>query len=423
MPGPVTDPALLAQLNDDGNNQPQGGQRVTDPQLIQQLESGNNNAPVTDTSDNTPAVVGHGNDAAPQTFDAGQSAAYGFGTGATFGLLDEAGGAVDSVLPSWATGDGPRNNIWNSNKGIGDLYTENRDKNRAILDTAREDNPNAYLGGDVASALIPVGGALHGAQDLGMLARVGKQAKLGAAMGAARGFGDGNGLVDSLENSAIGTAVGAGVGGVLGAGSAVAHGVGDAGKYVGDTMRDGYKWLGNNALPIASQFLPHANMAVRSASRMGEDAIGEAVDAVTNNPVAATLMDNPVTNFVRNYTGGLKASLARETVGHFTGHVPEMIEGGARAAQAAGRLGAYAASTPASVKASINSLAEQESNQKDHVSTALQDPDKVIQMAQGTPFQQVLQNAAAKGRQSFLATLYVLRTNPDFRRMVQSKAQ
>jgi hypothetical protein len=81
------------------------------------------------------------------------AAARGVGRGATANFLDEAGAVVDSL-----GGTKGRPNVWNSDKGFGDLYDRNVDYNRAILGADDQDHPYASLGGELAGGLaVPLG--------------------------------------------------------------------------------------------------------------------------------------------------------------------------------------------------------------------------------------------------------------------------
>ena len=82
------------------------------------------------------------------------AAGRGVGRGATFNFLDEAGAVVDAL-----GGTGGRENVWNSDKGFGELYDRNVDYNRAILGADDKDHPYASLGGQLVGGLaLPVVG-------------------------------------------------------------------------------------------------------------------------------------------------------------------------------------------------------------------------------------------------------------------------
>jgi len=135
----------------------------------------------------------------------------GLGDTATFGLLDEAGGVVDSL-----GGTDGRENVWNSRRPLKDILYGNIDMNRAIMAGDEQNHfPSRTLGQLAGAVAIPVGAGARGAAEV---------AKVGGGVGAAYGFGSGQGgIVDRLP-SAVG-------GGVTGA--ALGYGVGKVGELVG----------------------------------------------------------------------------------------------------------------------------------------------------------------------------------------------
>lgn len=104
-----------------------------------------------------------------------------------------------------------RENVWNSDRRLADIWYNNQQQNASILGYDEFAHPYAYNTGQVAGALtsgfvIPYG---QGARTVPQLARV------GAAYGGIEGFMDTNG---SLTDRAQGAAIGAPVGAALNAG-------------------------------------------------------------------------------------------------------------------------------------------------------------------------------------------------------------
>lgn len=139
-----------------------------------------------------------------------ESGIRGLAQGASFGLADEAAGAV-GALKSLLT-----------DEKLTDAYRRERDESRANYDAAEKENPGTYLAGQLASVAVP------GAGSLGAVGRVGEAASLtqkvlgaakaGAAMGAVQGLGSSTADLTKgdVKGAAEDTAMGAGVGGLLG---------------------------------------------------------------------------------------------------------------------------------------------------------------------------------------------------------------
>jgi hypothetical protein len=141
------------------------------------------------------------------------AAAQGVGQGLSFGLSDEIEGAVRGGYDALT-----------SDKSFTDAYAERRDVARERLSRAAEDNPVAYYGGEIGSALVVPGGlakmgvkgALAKSADLGLGARSVAGLKEGAAYGAAYGFGTGQGGVeDHAQNMLTSAALGGAIGGAI----------------------------------------------------------------------------------------------------------------------------------------------------------------------------------------------------------------
>lgn len=166
---------------------------------------------------------GASNGAAPQKSETGafSAAAQGIGQGLTFGFADELEGAVRGGVDALT-----------SEKSFSDAYAERVGNARERLDAARNDQPLAFYGGEIGSALLVPGGlakmgvkgALAKSADLGLGARSLAAAKEGAAYGMAYGAGTGEGegkLSSAASGALLGGGVGAAVPGAIDAVSAV----------------------------------------------------------------------------------------------------------------------------------------------------------------------------------------------------------
>lgn len=113
------------------------------------------------------------------------------GFGDPVGIIDEMGAVPDALgLTNY------RENVWNSDRSIGDILNNNIRQNRAIIDYDETNHPYARFGGQLASGFaIPIGGGVRSVSGL---------AKLGGGWGAAYGFGSGDGnLSQRLANVPI----------------------------------------------------------------------------------------------------------------------------------------------------------------------------------------------------------------------------
>lgn len=151
----------------------------------------------------------------PKPIDAGDGATgammRGIGDTATFGMLDEIGGVVDTL-----GGTDKRENIWNSRRPLKDILYGNIDQNRAIEAGDDQNHGVARTVGQLAGAVaIPIGAGARSASEL---------AKVGGGLGAAYGFGSGEGGVTDRFPSTIGGAV---------TGAALGYGAGKLGELVG----------------------------------------------------------------------------------------------------------------------------------------------------------------------------------------------
>lgn len=119
---------------------------------------------------------------------AGQALAHGTGQGVSFGTMDEAVGALHGMI-------GPNSYV--------EDYAFGRDRMRAELEAAREENPVAAYGGEIAGALAVPGAALRLAKGGTPLARMGKGAAVAGAEGGIYGFGAGEGGVEERGENAL----------------------------------------------------------------------------------------------------------------------------------------------------------------------------------------------------------------------------
>lgn len=139
------------------------------------------------------------------------AAAQGVGQGMTFGFSDEIEGAVRGGVDALT-----------SDKTFSDAYGERVGAARERQSNAAEDNPAAFYGGEIGSALLVPGGlaragirgATARAADLGLGARSAAAAREGAAYGAAYGTGTAEGGIPERVAGAVGGAL---TGGAIGA--------------------------------------------------------------------------------------------------------------------------------------------------------------------------------------------------------------
>lgn len=124
----------------------------------------------------------------------------GVGDGVLAGGLDELGAVVDTL-----GGTQGRENIWNSDRRLADIWANNQEQNSAIIGFDEVSNPGWRLGGQIGGGLVVPFGAK--ARTVPQLFRV------GAAYGGAEGF---LGTDGSVGERAIGGAIGVPVGGAVG---------------------------------------------------------------------------------------------------------------------------------------------------------------------------------------------------------------
>ncbi|HEX8388717.1 MAG TPA: hypothetical protein VF636_06845, partial [Sphingomonas sp.] len=147
-------------------------------------------------------------------------------------LLDEVGALADTLAPS-AIND--RENVWSSDRRFGDVYANNLDQNRSVLDYDEAKHPYARFGGQLVGGVALPGASVQGvgfsAARGALRAGAGRFAaeqaarsavtrRLGYA-GAVEGGIAGAGQGETWQERALGGAIGAPVGFGLGAGTGV----------------------------------------------------------------------------------------------------------------------------------------------------------------------------------------------------------
>src|SRR4249919_489238 len=160
----------------------------------------------------------------------GGSFGHGLADSLTLGFLDEAGSALDSLVPDVvqrAVSGEKRPNIW-SGSGFRDAYSENLNRNRDIMKAKQAENPGEFLAGQIGGALVPFGAGkgkvvqalTNAGAKAGKVGKIAVQAAPDVARGAIYGAGsaDGNRAQGALQGAGAGLA-GHGIGRSLGAGA------------------------------------------------------------------------------------------------------------------------------------------------------------------------------------------------------------
>jgi endonuclease YncB( thermonuclease family) len=217
-------------------------------------------------------------------------------------VLDEAGALVDTLLPG-----SERENVWSSGRRFGDIYANNVEQNRSILDHDDKEHPWSRFSGQLASGVLLPGASVEGVgfnaaraalregasrYAAGQAARsavISRLAGAGAIEGGIAGAGQGEGWGDRVRGAAIGAPVGGALGvgaGVLAPRIAQAVGrpysrlTGRAGERAADDLASGAvdagKAIGNNDAQAGRQIdltREHLNGRARAAirSRRGLD--------------------------------------------------------------------------------------------------------------------------------------------------------
>jgi hypothetical protein len=189
--------------------------------------------------------------------------------GATFGLADEARGAMEGVGAMMQGGE------------YGPAYAQGRDRMRNDIDAYTERNPNTAMAAEVLgaapTAFIPGAGVARSAT-LGQAARRG--AAVGAGGGALYGFGQGEGQTDRM--------VGAGVGGV--AGAALGAGLPMAGAGARSAMQAATDYVRPNAATQAGVGRP-AQRHIQRTLEADDQTIQSAGQKVQRYGPEAALVD------------------------------------------------------------------------------------------------------------------------------------
>lgn len=165
-----------------------------------------------------------------------------------------------------------------------DAYQAERKRALDLQESAAEQNPKSYIGGQLAGAIAtPAMGAIKGASTLG---RVAHAAKSGAVTGGLYGTGEavseGKDLPDVLMEGAKGVGTGAAFGGL---GSGIIEGAGKVAKRVGNIVRGAHDPEAEAARGILGQMSADAT----SPAGMGIDR--EAYQAAKRSGMPVTLMD------------------------------------------------------------------------------------------------------------------------------------
>jgi hypothetical protein len=185
-------------------------QDLSDEELSKQLELLRPKEPETLDPIKTFATTGAG-----ESVDQLKAGALGVAQGATLGFADEIAAAVGATKGAL------------QGKGIKQAYLDSLENVRSTFKEAEEQQPGAFLAGDVAgsvgTAFVPGLNIAKGVKSLSSAGKIGKAALKGAGIGAAEGLGrteedvlSAGALKDVGLGAALGT-VGGLVGGALGA--------------------------------------------------------------------------------------------------------------------------------------------------------------------------------------------------------------
>lgn len=146
-------------------------------------------------------------------------------------MLDEMGGMVDTL-----GGTKGRENVWNSDRRFGDIYSNNVDQNRSILAYDDANHPYVRFGGQMASGLVMPGASVEGVGLNAARAAIRSGASRFTAVNAAKtavrrrlalggtvegslaGFGSGEDWKERGTNAVLGGATGAALGYLTAAG-------------------------------------------------------------------------------------------------------------------------------------------------------------------------------------------------------------
>jgi len=226
---------------------------------------------------------------------AGSAAMHGAGQGVSFGTMDEVVGALHGAT-------GPNS--------YAEDYAFARDRMRAELDLAREENPVAAYGSEIGGALAVPGAVLKGMSAPSALTRAATGAAVAGTEGALYGFAAGEGGFGERVDDAWKTgAIGAG----LGAGAPL------AGKLLGEILEKQAAGRANKAMlrkaPNPAQMADDAKRAFAQADAAGgldrgalmraypgmmDDAVRKGVDVAEDGGASLTPQSARALNRIEN---------------------------------------------------------------------------------------------------------------------------
>jgi endonuclease YncB( thermonuclease family) len=119
----------------------------------------------------------------------------GLGNGVLPSMLEETGAVVDTL-----GGTSNRENIWNSDRRLADIWSNNESQNESITGFDRMAHPYLSLTGELAGSLLLPFGKVRSTADL---------AKWGGGYGFASGFGQEGNLPERLTSGVVGAGAGA----------------------------------------------------------------------------------------------------------------------------------------------------------------------------------------------------------------------
>jgi endonuclease YncB( thermonuclease family) len=187
-------------------------------------------------------------------------------------VLDEAGAVVDSLLPG-----GDRENVWSSERRFGDVYANNLEQNRSILDHDNADHWWARFGGQLASGLVLPGASVEGVGlAAGRAALRGGASRYAAEQAARRAFVTRLGAAGAIEGGVAGAGAGEDAQGRL-TGAAI-------GAPLGGALALGAGVLAPRVAQLAGK--PFSRLTGRTGDNAAEDFADGAIDtgkALTNN--------------------------------------------------------------------------------------------------------------------------------------------
>ncbi|WP_374407419.1 thermonuclease family protein [Pelagerythrobacter sp.] len=262
----------------------------------------------------------------------------GFGEGFVASGLGELGAVADAL-----GGTPGRENVWNSDRRLADIWANNEYQNEAILRGDEHAHPTASTVGEIGGAItsgfvIPYGA---GARTVPQLARV------GAVYGGAEGFlGTDGSVPERLKGAAIGAPTGAIVNAVGGkALEAVAPLAGRAGRaiqdrfgratprseVVGDGAQPASDWPGRivNEQTIAMEAAPAPTLSVpvRQRDYLDVQAVrptrfSDPLDDAQRQAAAANVQPRDVLPLPANTIDGVEEAIAKDADRFIEAHAP-----------------------------------------------------------------------------------------------------